>query len=476
MFDLFKPDVGKLKEKKDVKRLINALKNRDRNIRWAAAQALGEMGDSRAIEPLVKALEDEDSVVKLEAIEALGKMGEQAFSPLVQALKHEDLNIRREAARNLGERKDVRAVEPLMRALLDEYGSVRYVAIEALGEIGDAKAVELLIQLPLGYDYEDERKAAVEALVKIGKPAVEPLIQALKNENAYIRSGASECLGKIKDSKAVEPLIQVLKDEVAAVRKSAVSALGSLHSDVAVEPLVQALKDRDYEVRYEAAKALMGIGEPAVKLLIPALRYADSSVRELAAQILGEIKDARAAESLIKALKDGSLDVQRAAAGALFKIGELVAAGAIIDWLFESERAYTVYSSKLLGDYTDYILMASSAYISKETVRSFQDSPKAEEEAVIWEFRYGLQGCNDAIYKLCNIQTQISSNILHKVAQKKDVQVEKLRVETMLGTSVQYATLSFESQREMAKKELERRGNPPYEPSVYLRKEAWKIK
>ncbi len=47
----FKLNVNKLKVKKDVERLIKALKGKDRNVRRCAAEALGEVGDKRAVTP-----------------------------------------------------------------------------------------------------------------------------------------------------------------------------------------------------------------------------------------------------------------------------------------------------------------------------------------------------------------------------------------------------------------------------------------
>ena len=53
---LFKPNIEKLKARKDVKELIRALGNSDWYVRASAACALGEIGDARAVEPLIKAL------------------------------------------------------------------------------------------------------------------------------------------------------------------------------------------------------------------------------------------------------------------------------------------------------------------------------------------------------------------------------------------------------------------------------------
>ncbi len=68
----------------------------------------------------------------------------------------------------------------------------------------------------------------LDALVKIGPPAVEPLIGVLKDENAYMRSFAAEGLGELGDKRAVQPLVEVLKDEDEQVRRSATESLRKL--------------------------------------------------------------------------------------------------------------------------------------------------------------------------------------------------------------------------------------------------------
>jgi hypothetical protein len=115
--------------------------------------------------------------------------------------------------------------------------------------------------------------------------AVEPLINALSDTNADVRSNAATALGKLGDVRAVEPLINALSDTNADVRSNAATALGKLGDVRAVEPLIPLLKDTDgrYIPRVcdVVAKSLKKIGTPealeAVRLWratnIPAGRY-----------------------------------------------------------------------------------------------------------------------------------------------------------------------------------------------------------
>lgn len=87
---------------------------------------------------------------------------------------------------------------------------------------------------------------------------------------------------------AVESLIPVLKDKHSRVRSEAAVVLGNIKDPRAVEPLIAAIKDT--QVRWDAARALVKIGGPAVEPLIAALKDKDRLARQGAAAVLFEIK------------------------------------------------------------------------------------------------------------------------------------------------------------------------------------------
>jgi bilin biosynthesis protein len=53
--------------------LIQALGDSDRDVRRAAAEALGKLGDPQAVSPLIQALGDRSENVRRAAAEALGR-------------------------------------------------------------------------------------------------------------------------------------------------------------------------------------------------------------------------------------------------------------------------------------------------------------------------------------------------------------------------------------------------------------------
>jgi HEAT repeat protein len=63
-------------------------------------------------------------------------------------------------------------------------------------------------------------------------------------------------LGYTNDQRAVEPLIQALQDDDESMRRGAAESLGKLGDPRAVQPLIAALHDKDEFVRDAAAEAL----------------------------------------------------------------------------------------------------------------------------------------------------------------------------------------------------------------------------
>jgi len=150
---------------------------------------------------------------------------------------------------------------------------------------------------------------------------VSRLISELKGKNARVRHRAAEELVKI-GAPAVEPLIAALKDPDSPVRVGAVGVLGNIKDPRAVEPLMAALKDMDSGVRGGAVEALGEIGPPAAEPLIAALKDPDSGVRRSAAWALGDIKDPREVSVLLAAWSEPDLAVIAAASSFFIGRGE----------------------------------------------------------------------------------------------------------------------------------------------------------
>ncbi|MFW5766349.1 MAG: sister chromatid cohesion protein PDS5 [Coleofasciculus sp.] len=201
-------------------------------------------------------------------------------------------------------------------------------AVDALRKLG-SPAIPQLIEA-LQSENLQVRQGAVDALGKIGKAAIPDLLEGLKSDKEQVRWSAANGLGNIgsQAQDAIPDLIEALQDKEARVRSSAADALGSIGHDAqdAIPDLIETLQDTDARVRSSAASALGNIGhdaKDAVPKLIKALQDQEAQVRSSAADGLGGIgADAKdAVPDLRAALQDSDKDVRRNAAWALGRIG-----------------------------------------------------------------------------------------------------------------------------------------------------------
>lgn len=137
--------------------------------------------------------------------------------------------------------------------------------------------------------------ADFNALVACNSKAVPVLIKGLGNQDEAFRIPTIAALGEIgsKAAPAVPFLNASLKDKNRDVRIIAVQALRKIGQDP-IPPLINALKDDNWYVRYKAADTLGQIGreDDAVLYLNTALEDIDSMVRSAAANALEKIKKA----------------------------------------------------------------------------------------------------------------------------------------------------------------------------------------
>lgn len=149
----------------------------------------------------------------------------------------------------------------------------------------------------------------------------------------------------------VDKLVQDLTNEDVMVRLNAAKALGEIKDARAVEPLIMALKDETCGSM--AANALVNIGKPAVPSLIAALKDDDPIVRRNATKALVEIKDTGAVEPLINSLKDSDLIVRRNAAKALGEIKDTRAVEPLIASLKDEGAVVRRNAAEALGKIRD---------------------------------------------------------------------------------------------------------------------------
>lgn len=208
----------------EVSELAKKLKDKDSDVRRAAAKELGDLGEGAkaAVVELTKALKDEDLFVRRYAAEALGKVGPEAKG----------------------------SVPALARAMNDEKKEVQLAAVEALGKIGTEAAPALIAAVKDPGKDPGVRKKAAQGLAKIG-PSARGAVQALSDVvTGKIASPKGDKKAKTDDDVRVDAAT-ALGAVAKASDKAAVAALKSVSEG----------KQRNRPLQKAASEAMKKIAE-----------------------------------------------------------------------------------------------------------------------------------------------------------------------------------------------------------------------
>jgi HEAT repeat protein len=273
-----------------IPKLIEKASSPDPTLARRALDALGAMSPpaDQVLGTYTEALDHSDPVVVFAAVKALGTLGVLAAPtiPKLAALMEEleplqDYNFlwengldegRLDAVPDTLVRIGAGSSGVLIAALKAEMPIVRWRAARALGMLGPAAvtAVPALIDA-----IEDEdvyvRKDAVRALARIGPEGAPAAFQAFNGDDLFLKDDAVWALGLVVNDLdgAIDLLISTLMSEDLGLRMAAAQALGNA-GDKGVAPLIEALKEDDADLRLIIIESLGHIGSPAAAA-VPAL-------------------------------------------------------------------------------------------------------------------------------------------------------------------------------------------------------------
>ena len=348
--------------------LLTAEKCYQPNALAAVSKLATKLGDGEAVVQLLwQATHHNDTAIQKEAIHYLGAMRNPELIPIFEEALTETKNAPEVAYRAIvaleqamGSGAESAAIMPgLQLALRNNSAQVRMHAAKLLGNIQAETAVPDLVRL-LADPNSYVKDTAIDALNRIGEPAVAPLLEVLDTgarnlipdedtgfvteyqyiASAYIDnlwmkkyrigtlSAAMQALGLLKLGDGVESLIGELASE--ELQDQALAALVEMRG-VAVLPLIDALKNGTDEngtdeIRVKVADALGQIGDR--RAIVPLIEALDTDpykeVKALAAVGLGNMRargeDNRAVIALTNALSYDDTTATNAAE-ALGKIG-----------------------------------------------------------------------------------------------------------------------------------------------------------
>jgi HEAT repeat protein len=196
----------------DVDELIKHLKDKDSDVRRAAAKSLSEMGMEAkpAMPALMKALKDDDKFVRRFSAQSLGELGSEAkdaVPALKDALLKDPAREVTDAAAGALAKTGPDGVTTLVDLLKDKKKDLktRKTAVSALGSMAKDVSKPAIAALSDALKDNELRIEAVSALGDLGpeaKPAVDAIIDALKdNKDRNFRQAANAALARIRGKK-----------------------------------------------------------------------------------------------------------------------------------------------------------------------------------------------------------------------------------------------------------------------------------
>ncbi len=206
------------------------------------------------------------------------------------------------AAQALGRIGAPTAVQPLIEALLDEDEDVRTDVAEALSELADPRASEQLLKNLLGDPCTEVKLAAIETLANLKDRQVIPWLRRMV---------------KGRDEEIVwdeEEFFSSGWDDWVDLQIKSVDALAVLNAGEAVPDIVAAMHDEDAQDMTEAAfNALARMGSTGIEALVGFLDEDSTRLRRRAAAAVAGSDAPEAAEPLTHALADPAAEVRLAA-------------------------------------------------------------------------------------------------------------------------------------------------------------------
>jgi HEAT repeat protein len=237
---------------------------------------LYEMRDPRSLPALLKALEWRTEVNEEHAITAARTLAviaipadkkQEVVKKLAGALdrvsgkRPVDNRMRVEFLRTLGELNHPAASEVLTKVALrqseEQNFLINNLAVEQLGKLADPATVPALVEALYLFDPADPRNRLTAtvpaALVRIGKPAMPPLVKVLKGEDPKALASTKAWIEAVRQR---APAAAEQMNANAEMKKEASFAIGTLGFPEAIPPLLEAANDPDKGVQLGAAIAL----------------------------------------------------------------------------------------------------------------------------------------------------------------------------------------------------------------------------
>jgi HEAT repeat protein len=267
----------------------------------------------------------------------------------------------------------------ILETLKDEDSNLQQTAIAALAHIPGQASINALGTL-LKHPQVEIRTAAVTALGGLFDPKVcDLLVPSLADRSLEVQRATLTALQKLNWSPrsdiedaylnvghgkfkaatfrgraALEPLVAALHHELASFRREAAEALELIKDDKAVDPLLEAVRDSDITVRVAAVHSLGAQGGKRAVLALGILAKDEVQLVRLAvAEVLRKNWQPAHLNFITSMLKDTSYEVRLTAVEALGRSGDPQTAEPLISALKDPDKDVRQASAQALGGLRD---------------------------------------------------------------------------------------------------------------------------
>jgi HEAT repeat protein len=290
--------------------LILLLKSPEDAVRRNAAHALGSLRDRSCAGDLAPLLKDPDAGVRWSAVAALAELeAKEHAREIVLLLKDPVSEVRGIAAYALGHLQAGEYADRITPLLESPDPGLRWIAAGAIAELkatGHASAMIPILRNPDA----GIRGGAADLLVRLqAADHAEEIIPLLQDPDAGVRWTAADTMARLSAPNHAEKIMSLLQDPDRKVRLRAIEALGQSRSAEHAERLVDCWlsgpQAADPEMRWTAAIALrrMNASGDALKRV---LCHPEESIRRCAEWVRGNFSPKHAAELGSLALPEGT--------------------------------------------------------------------------------------------------------------------------------------------------------------------------
>ncbi|HEX9983185.1 MAG TPA: HEAT repeat domain-containing protein [Thermoanaerobaculia bacterium] len=225
---------------------------------------------------------------------------------LLEQARSADPDARQKAAYLVAQSTDDRDLPLMFELLGDKDWRVRKTIVDGFVRDARAEIIRGLIDALADPENAGKRNSATEALIRIGEPAIVPIVQRLRaEEDIDVRLSLVNLLGDLRSRDGFALLVELLEGESDInVASSIVSSLGKYRDATALPHLIRTLRIReDLWLKFHVIEALGEIGDrSALPAVLPL--YGEKSLRKPVLEAVGKIADVGTVSFLLRIIAE----------------------------------------------------------------------------------------------------------------------------------------------------------------------------